>query len=206
MLSKETRAFSPQSYQGQLYLFVNKKERESVTRELVEKLKKMKTSSGQRLFRCVKIKNEVYSGPYVINAPDILLVPRSGYRVRGKIISTRGEIVQISNSGLERIDRYEADHEIEGIFIAKGKEIAINKCKIDRANVLDIAPTILYYFGISIPPEMDGNVIPIIVHSARMKNSSMAIQNSRENIDQACNENYREKEEMKERLRKLGYL
>lgn len=78
-----------------------------------------------------------------------------------------GEIINRTNKNSKIIIVSEHGHEspkeldhiyipIDGILIAKGPGIKKNY-RIKNASILDIVPTILYMFNLSIPRNMDGN-------------------------------------------------
>jgi predicted AlkP superfamily phosphohydrolase/phosphomutase len=50
------------------------------------------------------------------------------------------------------------DHTSEGLFIAFGNGIAMNK-EIKDMESIDVLPTILWYIGYPLPDDLDGKVI-----------------------------------------------
>jgi len=100
---------------------------------------------------------EVYSGPYVAEAPDLIVGFRPGHRV-GWISVTGG----VSETVIEDNDRYwSGDHnfnppDVPGMFFSNRKIAG------DKPSILDIAPTILDLFGVSIPAQVDGtSLMPV---------------------------------------------
>ncbi len=53
---------------------------------------------------------------------------------------------------------YSGTHRLEGIFVAKGPQVKANY-RFERAEIIDIAPTILHILGLPIPEDMDGKVL-----------------------------------------------
>lgn len=103
-------------------------------------------------------REELYTGTYVDNSPDIIIWPKDlAHRLLKKIfvngannkIVTIKKVHGVSASGT---------HRLNGIFIAKGREILKNK-SILPANIIDIFPTVLYCLGLDIPGNVDGKVI-----------------------------------------------
>ena len=98
-------------------------------------------------------------------------------------------------------------HRMNGIFIIKGNCIKAGQI-VKNANIIDMAPTILYYLGLSVPEDMDGKVISeafekeyIEAHPA----SSCSSDNfSVEGGEGVLNEE--ETEKVREALRDLGYF
>ena len=79
-----------------------------------------------------------------------------------------------------------------------------------RANIVDVAPTILYAMGLPIPPEMDGRVLLEIfseeyrqAHPLRYEESHT---DSKSGLDQAATYSEEEEQEMQRRMRALGYM
>jgi predicted AlkP superfamily phosphohydrolase/phosphomutase len=120
--------------------------------ELIEKLQEIKNPyTGEKAIRKVYRKEEVYSGEYLDQAPDLLAVPqrrawitcRLGY---SSTVIKRPSI--LSGSGI---------HARDGILIARGPDIKGGE-EI-KADITDIAPTVLRLFGEEIPKEIDGRAL-----------------------------------------------
>jgi len=100
--------------------------------------------------------NEIYSGPFIDKAPDIIFTINEG---AGVSVNSFGHkrLIEAGSIGLNQ----NASHRMNGIFIASGKDIVESK-KIYNAKLIDIAPTILHMFSIPIPDDMDGKVLKVI--------------------------------------------
>jgi arylsulfatase A-like enzyme len=98
-------------------------------------------------------------------------------------------------------------HRMNGILIVKGKEIA-KSVKINNAKIWDIAPTILYLMDIPIPSDMDGKVIKEIFDAKYLKQNP--IKYEKKAAKQIAQQEYpyskQEEEEIKKRLKALGYM
>jgi len=132
----------------QPYGIVPPEEYNSVVEEIKRKLYEVyDPESGTPIVEKVYRKEELYSGPYLLDAPDLILQLKDGYTtstyIQGKIIST----VKSGRSG---------NHSLDGILICYGD--GINHGKVE-ANIIDLAPTILHIFGLPIPRYMDGRVL-----------------------------------------------
>ena len=101
---------------------------------------------------------KVYTGPYVSDAPDLIVGFRPGHRVAwGSVTGS------ISDEIIEDNDRYwSGDHnfnppDVPGMFFCNWK-IATK-----TPSILDLGPTVLDLFGVPIPPYCDGkSLIPKI--------------------------------------------
>ena len=56
------------------------------------------------------------------------------------------------------VDGLGRDHRLQGIFAILGPDIKRGN-RIRGARIYDLAPTILHFFGIPIPQDMDGRVL-----------------------------------------------
>lgn len=120
---------------------------EKTRNDLIDVLKILKDPLSKELV-CKKIfkKEKVYKGPYLEDAPDIIVLFNDKYK-HHLIPENRNEVfLNLENDG---------NHAMEGILIANGMDIK-KGIKLNKAKIIDIAPTILYLLGIPIPKEMDG--------------------------------------------------
>lgn len=130
---------------------------EDLIDEISEKLKKVKNPhTGENIIREVYRKEEIYSGEYLPEAPDITVVPqkrawitcRLGY---DSVVMKRPSI--ISGSGI---------HARDGLIMTHGPEFSSEKDL--KADIMDIAPTMLRLFGEDIDDEIDGEIIEDILY------------------------------------------
>ena len=77
---------------------------------------------------------------------------------------------------------------------------------VEKATVLDFAPTLLYLFGIPIPDDMDGRVLEGIFDKdiSVIKRKENVTLNKAENASRSLEED--EIALIEERLKKLGYI
>ena len=123
-----------------------KKVQEKLIREA---LKWKDPRNGNRVIRKGYPGHEVYHGTSK-NIPDMVLIRNDGYKLQGGYDRT-GKIFEEESTRI-------GDHAKYGILSAYGR--GVNKKKeLKGAKVYDLAPTILYLLGISVPGEMDGNVL-----------------------------------------------
>ena len=144
---KNSRAFVPTSESWSIYLNVkDTHERERIRNELINLLNKLEFN-GKKVFKRVFTREEIYSGPFIDSAPDILFL-------------TNGFFVDAAVSVDKLVELYKpaSFHELFGIFLAYGPGIKKGH-KIENAKIYDIAPTILHIFGLPIPNDMDGRVL-----------------------------------------------
>lgn len=110
-------------------------------------------ATGQQLIEAVIAREELYEGPWIACAPDLLV------RWRGGLSPVRG-----LRCGSTVIDRPEqpplqtARHAPEGVFIAAGCGIR-RGAEIRGASICDVAATVLHLGGLALPGCLDGRVL-----------------------------------------------
>jgi predicted AlkP superfamily phosphohydrolase/phosphomutase len=109
-------------------------------------------NTGQHIVRHVYKRDDIYSGPFMANAPDLQVGFEDGYRVSWQT-SLGG-----SPPGLlyPNMKKWSGDHCSFDYETIPGTLISNRKLGADKARIVDIAPTVLKYFGVGIPKEIDG--------------------------------------------------
>jgi len=102
-------------------------------------------------------KEEIYDGPYLEIAPDLVMVLADGYKAG--IESAGSATVPVSLGDLPR--DHSGVHTMDGILIARGPGIR-RAASLDGAQIGDLAPTILYLAGQPVPADMDGRVLEVL--------------------------------------------
>ncbi|MFB6076698.1 MAG: alkaline phosphatase family protein, partial [Candidatus Nanohaloarchaea archaeon] len=125
-------------------------EYEDLRQEIIEGLREIEDpDTGEPVIKKIETREEVYDGPYLDQAPDILFKMADGYRGRDSIDS------RFSNMAVER--RY-AVHTPDGIVLAHGPDMA-DTGDIGEKRIYDVAPTVLHLMGGGVPADMDGDVM-----------------------------------------------
>ncbi|HEY3384073.1 MAG TPA: alkaline phosphatase family protein [Vicinamibacterales bacterium] len=108
--------------------------------------------TGQRIVSNVYKRDDVYAGPYIANAPDLQVGFVDGYRVSWQT-SLGG-----SPAGLlyPNMKKWSGDHCSFDYQTIPGSLLSNRRLTADQARIIDIAPTVLKYFGVGIPKEIDG--------------------------------------------------
>lgn len=150
-------------------LYINRKDRESkegiVEKESEDHLiknfvtKLLATTNGNRdnktnekVVKAVHRTTSLYNGELLGIAPDLLVELQEKY-----IGKTRMYPIFPEGNKLLFKPTWSGGHDINGIFLAYGKEI--RKSKVRKIKIWDIAPTILHIFNLPIPRNMDGVVL-----------------------------------------------
>ena len=132
---------------------VSKEEYENVRKEIISKLKSLKSPDNKRVIKDIIPIEKLY-GEESKQYGDLVVIPEDDYVASGGY-SPNGEIFNYKK-GIER----PGEHSVDGILIiySKNKEIVPSNVNLS-ASVVDIAPTILSIFEIPIPDYMDGEAI-----------------------------------------------
>ena len=156
--------------------------------------------TGQRVVDRVHRREEIYSGPLVEKAPDLVLQSRNWeYMAFGHADFGASHVV-------EPIVGMSGHHRPDGVVMLAGQGIEAG-VELEGANITDLAPTILYAMGIPIPSDMDGRVLTDAFTPDYL--SAVEVRYSDELSERPTGEGQyseEDEEEIKERLRGLGYV
>ena len=111
--------------------------------------------TGEHFVQAVYPRDKVYHGPYLENASDLQLGFKDGYRVSWQT-ALGGAPAGIVYPNMKR---WSADHGSFDRADTAGTLISSRKVPGPRYDVMDVAPTVLKYFGVAIPPDIDGKPI-----------------------------------------------
>jgi len=107
---------------------------------------------GSAIVRSVYKGREIYSGPYIHAAPDLQVGMHEGYRVSWQ--TTLGGAPE----GLvyPNMKKWSGDHGGYDFSTTAGVLITNRRLERPDPSIMDIAPTVLKYFNVPIPAEIDG--------------------------------------------------
>ncbi|MDR4509900.1 MAG: alkaline phosphatase family protein [Candidatus Brocadiaceae bacterium] len=191
-------------------IYINQKGRENlgiidrsdylnVRGKIIARLKELKDPvSGEKIIDEIFLNEKIYQGPLSKYGPDVMysfkdfLYIQSNAFHFGQLFSTKKE----------------GNHRMEGIFIASGETIKKGS-NIRGAEIVDIAPTLLYSMGYPIPGEMDGKALTEIFEEAFLKENPPKFKNMNGGyLAEVETDVFDDDEQQKimEDLRGLGYL
>jgi len=207
----KTQAYSV-GYIGQIYLNVAGRdplgtvspgnEYTAVREQLATRLLEMvDAGDGKRVVDQVFRKEELYQGPYLDSAPDLITIMRGlSYITRHSYeLSEEGRIFSSPHT------HETGGHRLEGMLLAWGSQIAGSEWVRD-ARIEDIAPTILHLLGCQVPPDMDGRVLTGLLDPEWLATHPVSYGDAQlqpESTDALTPE---EEENLMEHLRNLGYV
>jgi predicted AlkP superfamily phosphohydrolase/phosphomutase len=106
---------------------------------------------GELAIRGVRPRDDVYHGPYVAEAPDLLVNYASGYRVSWS--SSMGGVAE--GYFEDNVKKWSGDHIIDPALVP-GVLFMNRPFRGDGAHLLDLAPTITTALGVPQGPAMEG--------------------------------------------------
>ncbi len=131
---------------------VPKEDAARLKREIIEKLKLLRDPErpGSPISD-VYDRDQAYKGPYVGDAPDLVVGFAPGYRVAWETVTGGfGEKVISDNMRPWSGDHNMNPPEVPGMLFCN------RPIDVERPNIVDIAPTVLDLFGVPVPAHMDG--------------------------------------------------
>jgi predicted AlkP superfamily phosphohydrolase/phosphomutase len=205
-------AYSIGSTAGQVYLNLKGREpqgivevghefeqiREEIIREL-EGLIDEKT--GEKVVKEIFRKEEIYQGPHLKEAPDIIFFPKDFE------IAAFGEYEFASHHILDDSWGVSGSHRMEGLLMMKGKQIQ-QDMTLEGAEIIDLAPSILYLLNLPVPKGMDGKVLHKAFLNGMLQEKPIHYIEESPLPDFNPKDIYsdQEEEELKKQLKNLGYL
>jgi predicted AlkP superfamily phosphohydrolase/phosphomutase len=150
---------------GQIYVNLKGRERQGIVSPedsknvqdaLVGRLLTMADpKTGARIVDAVYKRDDVYKGEFLKNASELQVGLADGYRVSWQ--STLGG----SPPGLvyPNMKKWSGDHGSYDYKQTSGTLISSRPIGSEPVDIMDIAPTVLRYFGVPIPPDIDGKPI-----------------------------------------------
>ena len=181
-----------------------------VCQEITEQLLELRDpDTGEKLIDTVYRREDLYHGPNRELAPDLIIFWRD-YAYYTSTSSGRevgscfGEYLKIDSSDFDHV----GTHRLNGIFIAAGKTVKQGRV-LSKANIADIAPTILFALGKPIPEDLDGRVLIDVFSDDFLKGRSPEYVSQGQGITAGLKKGEYTDEEARiiaERLNGLGYI
>lgn len=168
--------------------------RERVVEELIAA---RDPATGEPFVSDVLRREDVYTGPFVDRAPDLLVQFRDGY--------TGGPGTDPDNifEQGEATNEWSGTHRVDGVLIAWGSRVR-HMPEAGDAHIEDVAPTALYLMGVPIPDDIDGRVLTEILKTGSGSPLMRAGAVSATNRDGGLTTE--EQQQIAEQLKALGYV
>lgn len=155
---------------------------------------------GEKIVDKVHFKEDLYSGPYVEDAPDIIFKMRNYSYVQSE------RIIAPSDEGLFTFSPYDdsGQHRLGGIFVGYGSKF--RSINLDDLHITDVVPTLLYLLGGKIPKGVDGEVVKSAFTKDFLDENPIKTYDFKEKKKEQGEFTREDEEEIEERLKNLGYL
>jgi predicted AlkP superfamily phosphohydrolase/phosphomutase len=123
-------------------------EYEAMRARLIRDLEDLKDpATGERIITEIHLREDVFPGEAMNDAPDLLLVLRDfgfvSIKNKRPVVEPRAEIA--------------GTHHPDGVFLAYGPGISAG-ATIARRNITDVCATLLYSLGLDVPSDFEGKV------------------------------------------------
>lgn len=178
---------------------------ESLRKQIALGLEKLRDpQDGQKVVDRVLFKDELYSGEFLADAPDLLTIMRGfSYMTRKgyEFAARRGELFRAPYT------EETGSHRLEGILVAAGPDI-VDQPNLAETGIEDLAPSLLYLQDCPIPNYMDGGVIVDIIQPELLRGRRPQFEERPISYrdDLPADWDAATEAEITERLKKLGYL
>lgn len=174
---------------------------DQIREKIIEDISDLKDEeNGKKVVKKAWKREEIYSGPFLEKAPDIILELNEGYNVNNSFTAKKY---------ITKREKIRGCHHREGILIACGDDFKAGR-RYNKSDfyLWDIAPTVLHFFNIPIPELIDGCVLKEIFRKSSELLKRKVI---RKKIKVYKKErNYKkdiyDQEEIEKRLKNLGYI
>ncbi len=157
-------------------------------------------ATGQQILAGIYRREELYSGPHTQNSPTLIHEPAAGYLVDNKVSvgSQFDDVLPSAGTG---------QHHPDGFYALLSPGRVSSECRLD-ANIVDIAPTLLYLMGEPVPRSMDGRVLEGVLEPDHLTVNPVHYSETSHLVADRRQEIYsdEEMEVIARRLKDLGYL
>jgi len=158
--------------------------------------------TGTSPFAAIHRREDLYDGPFVENAPDLVIVPAEGYMLLKEFAD---ETFKDATGAWN--DR-SGEHEREGVLLIKGPGVRSGQ-SLGEHHLRDIAPTLLHLCGHPVPMYMDGSVIEDAFEDGWLSDHPVELVGEKTFSPMGPSTSKmspEEEQQLKDRLRGLGYM
>jgi predicted AlkP superfamily phosphohydrolase/phosphomutase len=179
---------------------------------IIQELRELKDPrTGKPIIARIYRRDEIFHGPFSNEAADLIL----DWWSEDSLFSTQPSFrkdtskpaVMIREHRPSRDSEWGGTHRLNGIFIGRGPVFKA-AAQVENAQLIDLAPTLLYLLGLPVAEDMDGKVLThafqpdfLTAHPIRAGNASGVSQ-----VPHHSGYTEEESAKVEERLRALGYV
>jgi predicted AlkP superfamily phosphohydrolase/phosphomutase len=179
---------------------------------IIEKLGELKDPrTGKPIIARVYRRDELFHGPFSSEGADLIL----DWWSEDSLFSTQPSFrkdkkkpaVMIREHRPSEDSEWGGTHRLNGILVGRGPALK-TAAEIEDAQLIDLAPTLLYLLGVPVPEDMDGKVLTNALRSDFLAVHKLQAGDASGISETRRSSGYTEEESTKveERLRALGYL
>jgi len=168
--------------------------------------------TGESIVEKAYKREELYQGPYLELAPDILIRWKDDAYLSKKELGRQtrevfGKGLRFGKYGSQFDMEQTGTHRMEGILIISGA-LARAGVYLNGAEIIDLAPTLLWLLGEAVPRSMDGKVLLDAFTEDYVAHHPVTYQDDSAFGEGGGRDGYSEKDEeaIRERLQALGYV
>lgn len=135
-------------------------EGEAVLAAIAEKLQAWRDpETGSAVVARVQYGSEVYTGSMTACGPDLILETAPGYFIRNSLEAWSPQLVEPAGQYAGRQLPHTAMHDPQGLLIMAGPAARRAASQPAQAQIIDLAPTLLYLAGEPVPTSLEGKVL-----------------------------------------------
>jgi predicted AlkP superfamily phosphohydrolase/phosphomutase len=180
-------------------------EYERLRTQIAERALELRSPAGDPVVTAVHRREDLYSGPELEKIPDLIVEFRDYAwlgkgNLTGRTESIWDGITIPPHSGAV----YAGSHRHDGIFVLAGP--AARRIADMSASIEDIAPTVLYLLGESIPSDFEGRLLEEALEPSLLDRRPPSYADMGDLEVAAAHDYEGESPEVEQRLRSLGYL
>ena len=187
---------------------VLKKDYEKLREDLIDLFESICLKDGTKLVLKAHKKEDIYDGPYLHDAPDIVIewnLNKTGYLdPQDKDVPKRYKSLfnrfDLTPSWTDVVLPYNGFHRMEGIWAVKGPGIKFSEDV--KANIWDPYLEIMSSLGVPVPDDIDSEKMDIWKKGKRPK----IIQEKDSSKDSSKDYSKEDEDAVKKRLKEMGYL
>lgn len=207
-----TRAYSHGGTMGSVYVNLKGREPQGCVSEddyaplldrLERDLRRMRHPvTGEPIVEDVLRSSAIYQGPYARHGPDLQLL------THGSRYYSAGFLQFVSNRWIgPPWTHWSGHHSLDGLLLSSGPDVRPAD-RIEGAQIVDVAPTVLALMRQPIPDWMDGRVLTEALREEFLKEGALEIVHEEAAVSQGASSGYtaEQEAEIAKRLADLGYI
>ena len=127
-------------------------------------------ANGTRAAQTVYKTDDIYKGPCRSHMPDIIINWNDDAKLTTELLTEKYGVARSADPGHALAPYYTGNHRPTAFSLAVGPQVPRGR-NVPNASIMDLAPTMLAYFGVTPPVYMEGKVLEEIA-SCQIESSS----------------------------------